>query len=251
MNKYIAYYRVSTQKQGKSGLGLAAQRDIINRYIAAGGQIICEYKEIESGKNSSRVQLQKAIEQSKQTGATLLIAKLDRLSRNVSFIFDLRDSKVNFICCDIPDMNTLTIGIFATMAQHERELISKRTKDALSAKKAAGAKLGNPNGFTAEAQTKATRAKREKAKNNELTAKAKQIIKDIIELHIFRKTTLTIEAVSAELNRYETKTSTGKAFTKYNVRYILDQVLKEMGRDKLPRFEAQKTIVRRLNIAAA
>lgn len=251
MNKYIAYYRVSTQKQGKSGLGLAAQREIINRYISPGDHIVSEYTEIESGKKSSRAQLAKAIEHSKRTGATLLIAKLDRLSRNVSFIFDLRDSKVSFICCDIPDMNTLTIGIFATMAQHERELISKRTKEALQAKKAAGATLGNPRGFTDCAQAKATRTKREKAKNNELTAKAKNIIRDIIELHIYRRQTLTIKAVSDELNRYDTLTPSGKPFTKYNVRYILDQVLHEMGRNRLPKFAPQRAMIRQLIVEAA
>jgi DNA invertase Pin-like site-specific DNA recombinase len=105
---------------------------------------VAEYTEIESGKNNQRVQLTAAIDRSKKEGAILVIAKLDRLSRNASFIFTLWDSGVNFQCVDMPDANTLTVGIFATLAQHEREPISSRTKAALQAKIAQGARLANP-----------------------------------------------------------------------------------------------------------
>jgi hypothetical protein len=104
--------------------------------------------EIESGKKNHRPQLLAAIAEARQAGATLLIAKLDRLSRNAGFIFALRDSGVDFVCCDMPDANTLTVGLFAVIAQHERETISKRTKDALAAKKARGTQLGSPQNFT-------------------------------------------------------------------------------------------------------
>ncbi|RYF73503.1 MAG: recombinase family protein, partial [Cytophagaceae bacterium] len=118
--KYVPYYRVSTASQGKSGLGLSAQREIVNRFIKPHDQLLPEFVEVESGKRADRPQLDAAIASAKQQGARLLIAKLDRLSRNVSFIFSLRNSEVDFVACDIPDANTLTVGIMAVLAQHER-----------------------------------------------------------------------------------------------------------------------------------
>lgn len=140
---YIAYYRVSTQKQG---LGLDAQQTAVKNYLSSvGGVLIEEYSEKETGKNNRRTELMRAIEECKQTGSTLVIAKLDRLSRNVSFLFALRDSGINFIALDVPTLNTLTLGITATIAQHERELTADRTKKALAELKRQGVKLGRPN----------------------------------------------------------------------------------------------------------
>src|SRR5688572_20704691 len=138
---YTAYYRVSTSEQGQSGLGLAAQRQAVERFVNCSDCIVAEYVEVESGKKDMRPQLAAAIAKAKATGSTLIISKLDRLSRNAAFIFTLRDSGVDFIAADMPEANTLTIGIFAVMAQHEREAISSRTKAALAAKKAQGHKL--------------------------------------------------------------------------------------------------------------
>lgn len=121
------------------------------------GAIVAEFTGVESGKNNQRAQLA-AIDRSKKEGAVLVIAKLDRLSRNASFIFTLRDSGVNFQYVDMPDANTLTIGIFATLAQHERELTSSRTKSALQAKIAQGAILGKPENMTPQAQAKGAAA---------------------------------------------------------------------------------------------
>lgn len=132
---YIAYYRVSTRRQGASGLGLEAQRATVEAFLGCSDCIIGEFIEAESGKRNARPQLQAAIQAAKDKGAKLVIAKLDRLSRNAAFIHALRDSGVDFVACDLPDANTLTIGIFAALAQHERELISQRTKAALQAKK--------------------------------------------------------------------------------------------------------------------
>lgn len=157
-SRYVAYYRVSTRAQGDSGLGLEAQRSAVASFVT--GSIIAEFTEVESGKNNQRVQLAAAIDRAKRESAVLVIAKLDRLSRNASFIFTLRDSGVNFQCVDMPDANTLTIGIFATLAQHERELISSRTKAALRAKIAQGAVLGKPENLTTEAQAKGAQATR-------------------------------------------------------------------------------------------
>ena len=107
--KYVAYYRVSTKKQGDSGLGLEAQRAAVAGFVK--GAIVAEFTEIESGKQDQRVQLRAAIDRAKKESAILVIAKLDRLSRNAGFIFALRDSGVNFQCVDMPDANTLTVGI--------------------------------------------------------------------------------------------------------------------------------------------
>jgi DNA invertase Pin-like site-specific DNA recombinase len=150
VQKYVAYYRVSTAKQERSGLGLDVQQKVVTDFVKA-SPIVATFMEVESGKRNQREQLRLAIEAAKKHGAILIIAKLDRLSRNASFIFALRDSGVNFLCV-LPDANTLTIGIFATLAQHELELISGRTKAALVAKTAQGATLGKPENLTYGAQ---------------------------------------------------------------------------------------------------
>jgi len=148
--KIVSYLRVSTRKQGTSGLGLEAQRAAIDGYaLQRGGTVIETFTEVESGKVNSRPELLRALRLAKVTGATLVIAKLDRLSRNAAFLLTLRDSGVRFVAADMPDANDLTVGIMALVAQQEREAISKRTKEALAAAKARGARLGNPNGAEA------------------------------------------------------------------------------------------------------
>lgn len=146
----INYYRVSTAKQGRSGLGLDAQRAAIESFCASRGcKPLGEYTEQESGKRDDRPELTKALHHAKVTGATLLIAKLDRLSRNLAFLATLQDAGTKFVAADMPEANELTIHIMAVMAQAERKAISKRTKEALAAAKARGTKLGNPNGAKA------------------------------------------------------------------------------------------------------
>src|SRR5690348_8390870 len=130
--KIISYLRVSTAKQGRSGLGLEAQRESIERYARQRATTVLEtFTEIESGKVNARPELDKAIHLAKLTGATLVIAKLDRLSRNAAFLLSLRDSGVRFVAADMPDANELTVGVMALVAQQEREAISLRTREAL------------------------------------------------------------------------------------------------------------------------
>lgn len=145
--KYIKYLRVSTKTQGQSGLGLEAQEAAITQYLNGGDwEVIDEFREVESGKrDDNRPQLQRAIQLAKATGAKLLIAKLDRLSRNAAFLMNLNDSGVDFVCCDNPHANKLTIGVLALVAQDEAERISLRTKQALAAAKERGIKLGGSN----------------------------------------------------------------------------------------------------------
>jgi DNA invertase Pin-like site-specific DNA recombinase len=145
-DKLIAYYRVSTARQAKSGLGLEAQRRDVEAYAAMTGQIVsAEFTEVESGGNNDRPQLQAAIERCQLIRGRLVIAKLDRLSRSVGFVVQLQDSGVPFVACDMPEANETMVQLMSVMAQAERKAISIRTKAALQAAKARGVKLGNPN----------------------------------------------------------------------------------------------------------
>lgn len=148
MTKAVAYYRVSTAKQGASGLGIDAQRSAVEALCMARGWeiIVPPYTEVESGKRSDRPELLKALERCGVTGATLVVAKLDRLSRDAAFLLTLQNSGAPFVAADMPDANNFTVGIMALVAQQEREAISSRTKAALAAAKSRGQRLGNPNG---------------------------------------------------------------------------------------------------------
>jgi len=146
-SKFIAYFRVSTQKQGASGLGLDAQKEAVGRFLNSGKwELVAEYQEVETGKGcdalAKRPQLKAALAACRKEGATLIIAKLDRLARNVHFVSGLMESKVKFVACDMPEANELTIHIMAAFAEHEAKRISQRTKDALAIAKSRGIVLG-------------------------------------------------------------------------------------------------------------
>src|SRR5829696_7670224 len=147
--RFTAYLRVSTARQGQSGLGLEAQRHSVAEHVNGHGVLLAEYVEIESGRRSDRPQLAAALAHAKATGATLIVAKLDRLARNVAFISALMESGVDFVAADMPMANRLTVHVLAAVAEHEAAMISARTKAALQAAKARGQKLGNPNGARA------------------------------------------------------------------------------------------------------
>lgn len=142
---YIAYYRVSTDRQGRSGLGLDAQKNAVQMFLHGRGDIMQSFTEVESGKRNDRPEIAEALEACRKHKAVLVIAKLDRLARNVHFISGLMESGVEFVAVDMPEANRLTIHILAAVAEHEREMISKRTKEALQAAKARGVKLGSPD----------------------------------------------------------------------------------------------------------
>lgn len=199
---FVAYYRVSTQRQGKSGLGLAAQRKAVESYVnQQGGVLHCTFKEIESGKRDQRPKLKEALKECKRRKATLVIAKLDRLSRRASFLLNLRDSKVDFICCDLPEANRLTIGIMAVMAEWEREQISLRTRAALQAAKERGVKLGNPVNLE-EASKKGAKAHRAKA--DQFAANVLPIIQEIKAAGV-----TTVRGITQALNARGVKSARG------------------------------------------
>ena len=144
--KFVSYLRVSTDRQGRSGLGLEAQRKAVADYLNGGNwELIAEFVEVETGKRDDRPKLREALHRAKVTGATLVIAKLDRLSRNLAFIAALQDSGAKFVAADMPEANETMIQFMAVIAQHERKMISTRTKAALAAARARGKRLGNPN----------------------------------------------------------------------------------------------------------
>jgi DNA invertase Pin-like site-specific DNA recombinase len=203
---YISYYRVSTQKQGQSGLGLDAQRHAVESFVKD-APILAEFVEIESGKKNDRPELTRAIAEAKRTKSVLVIAKLDRLSRNAAFIFTLRDSGVEFVCADMPDANTLTIGIFAVLAQHERELISQRTKAALAAKKAQGFRLGTPANFTNEGRAKGRATQHMQHRASSQIAHAHEII------HLLRSQGYSYRAIVQRLDTLNAQTHRGKSFS--------------------------------------
>ncbi|TFZ57737.1 recombinase family protein [Methylorubrum sp. Q1] len=167
--RFVSYLRVSTQKQGQLGLGLEAQRAAVAAHVRQ-GEILAEYVEVVSGRKDHRPELAQAMAHAKRLKAVLVIAKLDRLARDVHFVSGLMKSKVEFVACDLPAANKLTIHIMAAFAEHEAEMISARTKAALAAAKARGVKLGTPNiaQFAQEARTAANAYSRPPATIEEL-----------------------------------------------------------------------------------
>lgn len=173
---FIAYLRVSTARQGESGLGLEAQRATVEAFARQqGGQIAAEYVEVESGKRSDRPELAKALAAARKGRATLLIAKLDRLARNVAFIATMMDAGVDFVACDQPFASRLTLHILAAVAEDEARRISERTKAALQAAKARGKKLGSPIAAQTVAQARAVKSAYAAQANANIAAVVREI----------------------------------------------------------------------------
>jgi len=210
MPEYVAYYRVSTDRQKASGLGLEAQREAVRQYITERGQLLCEFKEAESGRrHTNRPQLMAALAECRKRRATLIIAKLDRLARNVAFISNLMESEVEFVAVDMPTANRFTIHILAAVAEHEREMISKRTKDALAAAKARGTRLGNPRPL--EALQLANAAK-------DYPKPAPEVINIMQEK---KKQGKGLREIARELNRLAIRTPRGKQWYAETVKVTL------------------------------
>jgi DNA invertase Pin-like site-specific DNA recombinase len=194
--RWIAYLRVSTQRQGKSGLGLEAQRNAVTEFLNGGNwSLVREFVEVESGKRSDRPKLAEAIQACRAYGAKLVIAKLDRLSRDAHFLLGLEKAGVDFVAADMPNANRLTVGIMAMVAEEERRMISKRTKDALAAAKKRGVKLGGDRGVAPTAKVRKLAAEALQARAD---AKASDIAPIIAELRAAGVTSQT--GIAASLN---------------------------------------------------
>jgi DNA invertase Pin-like site-specific DNA recombinase len=220
--KVVAYYRVSTAAQGRSGLGLEAQQAAVSLFCGGRGcDILGEFTEVESGKVNTRPELTKALHLAKVTGATLVVAKLDRLSRNVAFLAALQESGAPFVAADMPEANELTIHIMAAVAQAERKAISRRTKDALAAAKARGVRLGNPNGAAALVRAeKGNVASVAAIKDGAVrfAADLEPIVADIMGKGI-----TSLRAIAGELNRRGIVTRRGGAWHAATVRDLLQR----------------------------
>jgi DNA invertase Pin-like site-specific DNA recombinase len=217
MKHYIAYLRVSTDKQGEQGHGISAQRQAIRNYLIANcGDHLDEYVEVESGKKNDRPELLRAIQRCKTSRATLIIAKLDRLSRNMAFIANLMDSGIEFIACDNPYANKLTIHILAAIAEHEREMISRRTKEALTAAKVKGVKLGGYRGtyLTDEIRQSALLSRRKKSR--EYSAIVEPLIQKQLE------NGCSLNAIARILNKQKVVTVRGGKWTAKSVSRVVD-----------------------------
>ncbi|OLY95609.1 Site-specific DNA recombinase [Cnuella takakiae] len=213
MKKAIAYYRVSTDRQGQSGLGLEAQRAAVDRFVKQHGyQIIHEFTEIESGRKNNRPQLDLALRQCKKEKATLIIAKLDRLSRNLYFISGLIESGTEFKAVDMPDANKMMLQIHGVFAEYERDMISSRTKAALEAAKRRGKELGKNGKYVLSKQNK------QEAKNFALQ------MKPIIE-EIKSSGFKTYRSIMTELNNRKVPTSRNGQKWHYPTVYRLMQRL--------------------------
>ena len=230
--KFVAYYRVSTAKQGSSGLGRDAQRQAVLEYLNGGAwDLIAEFEEVESGRRADRPELVRAMELCRLTGATLLIAKLDRLSRNVHFLSGLMEQRVDFIACDMPTANKLTVHIMAAVAEQEREAISARTKaaiGAIKAKLAAGeeyvsrrscrvlTRLGNPNGLTVRRPDLGSAA---------VSAKARKFGADVLPMirEMRAGGAVSYALVAMELNARHVKAAGGRCWTAMGVWRVLDR----------------------------
>ena len=212
-NQYVAYLRVSTQKQGYSGLGLDAQRRIIQKYLC-GKTPVAEYIEIESGRKKDRPKLKEALTLCRKDGATLIVAKLDRLARNVSFLSNLLENDVEIVFCDFPQANKMMLHILSAISQYEAELIAARTRSALQAKKARGFRLGNPEHLMerhGQAIQNSIRTCKRKANNNPNNTR------DVAMLRTLIRENHTLKEIADILNREGFVTSQGCSFSKSTV----------------------------------
>jgi len=221
--KFVAYYRVSTEKQGRSGLGLEAQRRAVEDVLSSNGawDKVGEYVEIESGRNRARPELEKAIATARLHGAKLIVAKLDRLARDASFLFSLRDAGVDFIAADMPEANRLTVNILACVAEDEAERISRRTREALAAAKARGVELGTPENLDDEARRKGAQVSAEVrgARADQRAADLRPILEDLRE---HGRTSL--RALAEGLNERNIPTARGGRWHPNTVRRVLERL---------------------------
>jgi DNA invertase Pin-like site-specific DNA recombinase len=218
--RFVAYYRVSTEKQGRSGLGLDAQKAAVEAFrTQSNGVLKAEFIEVQSGKDNDRPQIREALKLCRLTNSTLLIAKLDRLSRNVAFLATLQDAGTKFVACDMPEANELYVGIMAVMAQHERKAISERTKSALAVAKARGIQLGNPRLRSGSAATAELARKARSMKANARAVELSEVIEGAK-----RQGHATLRQLANYLNSIEYLTPRGKQWHANSVRRLRHRI---------------------------
>ena len=218
--KWVSYLRVSTDRQGKSGLGIEAQRSAVGEYLDGGHwSLVKEFVEVESGKRTDRPMLAEAIKACRVYGAKLVIAKLDRLSRDAHFLLGLEKAGVDFVAADMPNANRLTVGIMAMVAEEERRMISKRTKEALAAAKRRGQKLGGYRGVVPSKKARAMAVEAIKARAEARVADLAPIIK---ELQAAGKTSL--RAIAAGLNEQGIPTARGGEWSSPQIMRLLERL---------------------------
>ena len=215
MSRYVAYFRVSTARQGQSGLGLEAQQAAVQRFLPVHAVRVADYVEVESGRKSARPQLAAALAQAQREGAVLLVAKLDRLARNVAFLATLMESRVRSQAVDLPAADEFTLHILAAVAQKEAAAISSRTRDALAAKKARGFTLGTPANLMPAARTQGLAARQANAQANVHNRQATQLAT------LLQATGATLRAIADRLNQSGYCTRRGKAFHPMGVQRLL------------------------------
>lgn len=219
MTKFVAYYRVSTQKQGRSGLGLEAQRESIAGYLRTiEGTLSAEFTEVETGKRKDRPELAAALAQCRLQGATLIVAKLDRLARNVAFVSNLMESGCEFCAVDFPQANRFMVHLLAAVGEYEAKLISDRTKAALQSAKRRGMRLGGDRGNILAIQSKGSRMG-----NAVRTAKAQQRAGDLrpVIADIQSKGEGSLRNIAAQLNARGIQTARGCEWTPTAVMRVL------------------------------
>lgn len=228
MADIIAYYRVSTKQQGDSGLGLDAQKTAVEAYAKnAGAKILASYREVESGKLAERPELARALAHARRSKATLVVARLDRLARNVAFLSALMRSGVDFVCCDNPHANKLTIHILAAVAEDEAERISARTKAALQAAKARGVKLGSarPDHWKGKEKARLDGLARGRAVAAKVVSKAAtEAYADLAPMmQQWRADGKTLEAIADRLTAEGHTTRRGKKWNPVQVARVLER----------------------------
>jgi DNA invertase Pin-like site-specific DNA recombinase len=217
--KFVAYYRVSTDRQGRSGLGLEAQRQAIRNYLERGrSTLVAEHTEVESGRRNDRPELQAALAGCRVHGATLLVSKWDRLSRDARFLLTLRDAGVEIVAVDMPEANRLTITVMAAVAEHEAETISARTRAALAAAKARGVRLGNPRNLSNESRARG-RSVSVKVRRARAAQRAADLAPIIAELR--GEGASSLRDLAVRLNQRDVRASRGGRWTAAQVRRLL------------------------------
>lgn len=219
---FVCYYRVSTRRQGRSGLGIDAQKRTVADFVRSeGGRVVEEFVELESGRRKDRPQLAAALSACRVHQATLVVAKLDRLARNAAFLLSLRDAGVDLCACDLPGMNRMTVGIMAVVAEEEARMIADRTRAALQAAKRRGVILGTPGNLSSAGRKRGNRASAA-SRANAARARASDLMPLLIRLR--ERGASSLRELADGLNTMGIRSARGASWTPTAVRRVLQRL---------------------------